>query len=109
MFLKVSKDVLVLGAHIGTMVVPIAGKVETVHAVEANPRNFDLLRQNIDLHQKFISDAPKTVRFIDDVNFTAGSKLFPKKNISFYKDKDAKVIEVEANSVDALFPGKIST
>ncbi len=30
MFLKVSKDVLVLGAHIGTMVVPIAGKVETV-------------------------------------------------------------------------------
>ena len=112
--MKVSKDVLVLGAHIGTMVVPIAGKVETVHAVEANLRNFDLLRQNIDLnqltnvqiHQKFISDAPKTVRFIDDVNFTAGSKLFPKKNISFYKDKDAKVIEVEANSVDALFPGK---
>ena len=114
MFLKVSKDVLVLGAHIDTMVVPIAGKVETVHAVEANLRNFDLLRQNIDLnqltnvqiHQKFISHAPKTLPFIDNVNFTAGSKLFPKKNISFYKDKDAKVIEVEANSVDTLFPGK---
>ena len=62
MFLKVSKDVLVLGAHIGPMVVPIAGKVETVHAVDANPRNFELFRKNtehiqftnVHIHQKFI-------------------------------------------------------
>ncbi|MGB1005825.1 MAG: FkbM family methyltransferase [Thalassobaculaceae bacterium] len=114
MFLEDSKNVLVLGAHIGTMVVPIAGKVETVDAVEANPRNFDLLRKNIDfnqltnvqIHQKFISHSKKKVRFIDDVHFTAGSKIFPKKDISFYKDKDARIIEVEADSVDALFPGK---
>ena len=115
MFLEDSKNVLILGAHIGTMVVPIAlGKVESVHAVEASPRNFDLLHKNIELnqlknvstHRKFISDARKKVRFIDDVNFTAGSKIFPRNNISFYKDKDAKVIEVEADSVDALFPGE---
>ena len=51
-------------------------------------------------------DASKTVRFIDDVNFTTCSKLFPKKNVSCYKDKGANFIEAEVNSVDALFPGK---
>jgi len=96
------------------MVVPIAQKVQNVCAVEANPRNFDLLKKNIELnqlknvtiYQKFISDSKKSIRFLDDINFTAGSKIFPKKNSSFYKDDDAQIIEMESISVDDLFSGE---
>ncbi|MBO6561037.1 MAG: FkbM family methyltransferase [Nisaea sp.] len=111
-FLQAARHVLVLGAHIGAMTVPIARRVERVTAIEANPRTFALLQRNIALNglenvvllNRAVGAGRGQIEFIDYVNFSGGSKVLPKHNLESYLDKDAQVISVECDTVDALFP-----
>lgn len=45
-----ASQVLIVGAHVGTLVVPLARKVRKVAAVEANPTTLELLRMNVALN-----------------------------------------------------------
>jgi FkbM family methyltransferase len=57
--------VLIVGAHVGSLVVPLARKVQTVTAVEANPSTFDLLRMNVSLNE---------LKNVETHNFAAGDR-----------------------------------
>jgi FkbM family methyltransferase len=56
-------DVLVIGAHIGTLVVPLARCARSVTAVEANPWTFGFLLNNVGLNR---------LRNVTCLNFAAG-------------------------------------
>lgn len=47
---EVASQVLIVGAHVGALVVPLAKRVSKVVAVEANPATLELLRMNVALN-----------------------------------------------------------
>ena len=47
---EVTSEVLFVGAHVGALAIPVAGRVRKVVAVEANPATFELLRMNVVLN-----------------------------------------------------------
>src|SRR5512139_1508203 len=50
-FVKSGDRVLVVGAHIGTLVVPLSQTCREIVAIEANPRSYALLRLNLDMNR----------------------------------------------------------
>ena len=42
-----SSRVLFVGAHVGTLLIPVSKRVAHVCGIEANPRTFELLRLNV--------------------------------------------------------------
>ncbi|HZS12311.1 MAG TPA: FkbM family methyltransferase, partial [Nitrospirales bacterium] len=78
-------DVLVVGAHVGALVVPLARACNTLVAVEANPRNFDLLRANLTLNGSLnvrtihaaANDTKASLEFLLSRANSGGSKRMP--------------------------------
>ncbi|RZJ89172.1 MAG: FkbM family methyltransferase, partial [Chryseobacterium sp.] len=50
-FIDNTSEVLIVGAHIGAFVVPLARKVRLITAIEANPASFALLNLNLHLNE----------------------------------------------------------
>ena len=44
-------NVLIVGAHIGSLLIPIAKNCNKVVGIEANPNNFNLLKTNVHLNK----------------------------------------------------------
>jgi len=49
-FIDDQSSILIVGAHIGSLAIPIANICSEVVAIEANPNNFKLLQTNIKLN-----------------------------------------------------------
>lgn len=115
LFLDAAEHALVLGAHIGAITVPIAHRVARVTAIEASPRNFRLLEENIRLNglsnvramNVAIADRAGEVDFIDDHGFTGGSKVFPRREVERYVKSDHTVLRLPCDTVDNLFPNEL--
>ena len=101
-------SVLIVGAHIGSLAIPIANICAKLVAIEANPSNFKLLEtnvklnntSNITLHNIAASNKKETIKFqLNTVN-SGGSKRVPINNHYMYTYDNPEVIDVEAYSLD---------
>ena len=101
-------NVLVVGAHIGSLVIPIAKNCNKVVAIEANPNNFNLLKtnlhlnksENVTIHNIAASSKQEIIKFQMNVVNSGGSKRLPKNNEYMYRYDNPEVIEVQAYSLD---------
>lgn len=102
-------DVLVVGAHIGAFVVPLARACRELIAVEANPRTFELLSANVGmsgcsnitlLNHAASNRAGETIQFLLSRDNSGGSKRRPISGEAFYMYDDPAVIEIEASRLD---------
>ena len=101
-------NVLVVGAHIGSLVIPIANNCNKVVAIEANPNNYDLLKtnlhlnksENVTIHNIAASSKKEIIKFQMNVVNSGGSKRLPKNNEYMYRYDNPEVIEVQAHSLD---------
>ena len=101
-------SVLIVGAHIGSLAIPIANICANLVAIEANPSNFKLLEtnvklnntSNITLHNIAASNKKETIKFqLNTVN-SGGSKRVPINNHYMYTYDNPEVIDVDAYSLD---------
>lgn len=84
-FLKKKSNCLVLGGHIGALIIPLAKLCKELTVFEANPRSFDLLSKNIQLnnianvlaYNKAVNDENKLIKFLVSKHNSGGSKRFP--------------------------------
>ena len=102
-------SVLIVGAHIGSLAIPISNICAELVAIEANPSNFKLLEtnvklnntSNITLHNIAASNKKETIKFqLNTVN-SGGSKRVPINNHYMYTYDNPEVIDVEAYSLDS--------
>jgi len=107
-FIDDQSSILIVGAHIGSLAIPIANICSEVVAIEANPNNFKLLQTNIKLndasniitHNIAASEREETIQFqLNTVN-SGGSKRVPVNNHYMYTYDNPEVIDVEAHSLD---------
>lgn len=113
-FLRPASRVLVVGAHIGTVAIPLAKACKQLIAIEANPSNFDLLKKNIVLNSiqncKAInvaaSDKEERLAFLLNRANSGGSKRVPKnKEFKYYYD-NPRQIYVNAARLDTCLDDK---
>lgn len=106
--------VLNVGAHIGTLAIPISKLCKDVVAIEANPATYDLLMINIALNSAFncqainiaASDKDENIKFLLNRANSGGSKRVPKtKEFMYYYDNPEK-ISVKAVSLDKFLEEK---
>jgi FkbM family methyltransferase len=103
-------SVLFVGSHVGTLVVPASKHCREVIAIEANPRTFQLLRENLLLNEcKNVqalniaaSDKNERIRFVLSRTNPGGSKRMPvvRDYAYFYDSPD--VVSVEAHPLDEV-------
>jgi FkbM family methyltransferase len=106
--ISTQSNVLVVGAHIGSLVIPIAKNCNKVVAIEANPNNFNLLKtnlhlnksENVTIHNIAASSKQEIIKFQMNVVNSGGSKRLPKNNEYMYRYDNPEVIEVQAHSLD---------
>lgn len=107
-YLSPQSQVLVVGAHIGSLVVPLARHSQAVVAIEANPASFELLQLNLKLNdthncQPFCVAAnhqAETLSFLVNPSNTGGSKRKPAVPDPVYYYDDPAEIRVEAVVLD---------
>jgi FkbM family methyltransferase len=101
-------SVLIVGAHIGSLAIPIAKICSELVAIESNPIKFKLLQtnlklnntSNITIHNIAASNKKETIKFqLNTVN-SGGSKRVPINNHYMYTYDNPEVIDVEAYSLD---------
>lgn len=111
LYLDHTRDLLVLGAHVGALIVPMAGMVRSIAAVEAVPDTFRLLEANLALnglgnvkaYNIAASDHAGTLEFIDDKRFSGGSKMMPMVDATRYLTETCDVITVPCDRMDTMF------
>jgi FkbM family methyltransferase len=110
-YLKRSDHTLVVGSHIGTIVVALARRCERVTAIEANPQTYKLLQcnllinecSNVDAYNFAASDKDQRIRFVLSRHNSGGSKRYPVIEHPNYFYDNPQVIEVDGFNLDRKF------
>ena len=106
--------VLIVGAHVGTLAIPISKLCKAVVTIEANPTTYELLRINIALNAASncrainiaASDKEGNIEFLLNRVNSGGSKRVPKtKNFMYYYDNPEK-ISLKSVSLDKYLEEK---
>ena len=105
--------VLIVGAHVGTLAIPISKLCNKVVAVEANPATYDLLTMNIALNSASncqaikiaASNKEENIEFLLSRANSGGSKRVPKVRWLYYYDHP-ETIAVKAVSLDEYLEEK---
>jgi len=105
-------NVLVVGAHIGTVAVSLAKKCAHLTAFEANPTTYKFLQcnlilnglKNIDAHNLAAADKSDRLRFVLSRHNSGGSKRFPVHADPMYFYDNPVVTEVDAVALDEFLP-----
>lgn len=109
-FFTPESRVLVVGAHVGTLVVPIARSCTEVVAIEPNPATFELLKMNLALNSIencralniAASDDDTPIGFLTNTHNSGGSKRVPVVRDPAYYYDDPVEISVPAARLDEL-------
>ncbi len=109
-----STRLLVVGAHIGALTIPLAKLCRSVVAVEANPHNFELLQLNVMLNGlnncklicRAASNRAESLDFLLNRVNSGGSKRNPMENWLYFFDSP-EVVKVEASRLDDLLPQEV--
>lgn len=110
-YIKPDGKVLIVGAHIGTLAIPISKLCKRVVAIEANPNTYRLLTVNIALNAASncqavniaASDKEEDIEFLLSRVNSGGSKRAPKiKDFKYYYD-NPESITIKAFNLDDYF------
>jgi FkbM family methyltransferase len=104
------KDAVVVGAHIGAFVVPMARRCQWLTAVEANPDTYRLLNltvrenklRNVFLHHGAADETDDAVEFLCGTANSGGSKRVPKTMRDDYVYDNPKQVWVPTFRLDDL-------
>lgn len=107
-------NLLVVGAHIGTLAIPLSKKCKTLTAIEANPDTYSLLIKNISLNQasncypyQFAAqDVPGEITFLLNRQNSGGSKREPIVAMDMYYYDHPKKVKVNGYRLDDQFPSE---
>lgn len=102
--------VLIVGTHVGTLAVPASKHCRNLIAIEANPRTFQLLRQNLLLNECnnvralniAANDKNEEIRFVLNRTNSGGSKRMPIVPDYAYFYDSPKIVSVEAHPLDEV-------
>jgi FkbM family methyltransferase len=111
-FLKPSSKVLLVGTHIGALLVPLAKRVESIVGVEANPRTYRMLRLNLLMNQcanvrtfnLAASDTSDSIEFVMNKANSGASKRMPLNKADIYFQDNPDVVRVPSARLDDLLP-----
>lgn len=114
MFCNEESSVLLLGAHLGGIAVPLSKMVGNLTVFEANPRTFELLSTNLKLNdcnnvEAFnlaANDVDSQLRFVLNTVNSGGSKRFPVHQDKDYFFDDPDVVMLQAVRLDDFLKGK---
>lgn len=106
-----ASNVLVVGAHIGTLAIPISRNCSYVAAIEANPKTFRLLQMNIrlnnvtncDLFNMAANDKEEILPFLLNTANSGGSKRKPLNEMYEYNYDDPEEIQLSGIALDKFF------
>ncbi|ANM31316.1 hypothetical protein ABI59_19665 [Acidobacteria bacterium Mor1] len=109
-FVTPESRVLVVGAHIGTLAIPLAGSCREVVAIEANPHTYDLLVKNIALNNAAncralhlaANDREEPVEFLLSRVNSGGSKRVPRVRKFIYYYDDPETVSVPSAPLDSV-------
>lgn len=112
--ITVNTNALVIGAHVGTLAIPIAKTCRSVTAVEANPNTFRLLEMNILLNNVqnctainlAASNNFEKIGFLVNRVNSGGSKRKPLVDNFIYTYDNPSEITVKAAPLDDVLAGK---
>jgi FkbM family methyltransferase len=107
-FCTPDSKVLIVGAHIGSLAIPISRLCKEVVAIEANPYTYSLLQKNISLNEVSncqalniaASNKNETIQFLLNRSNSGGSKRVPLNKEYMYYYDNPKEISVEAYNLD---------
>jgi FkbM family methyltransferase len=107
-FLDGEANVLVVGAHIGTIAIPLARRCKALWAIEPNPNAFELLNYNIALNRAAnvtplnfaASDRDEEIEFVANRTNSGGSKRMPKIRAPIYFRDHPQILRVPARPLD---------
>ena len=97
-----------MGAHIGTIAVPLAGHCADLVAIEPNPDTYVFLElnvrmnacANVSIHNVAANDKDEALSFVMNTHNSGGSKRMPKIRDDAYFYDDPKVITVRGVRLD---------
>ncbi len=113
-FCDAGSRVLVVGAHIGTVAIPLARSCEELVAIEANPETYEFLELNVSMNRGFnilahnvaASDRGAPVEFVMNTVNSGGSKRMPMFRDDIYFHDNPRVVAVPGMRLDDLLPGE---
>jgi len=113
-FLKKNSRCLVLGGHIGTLVIPLSKLCKEVTAFEANPLTFELLTANLRLNEiqnviafnKAVNYKKEPLKFLLSRDNTGGSKRLPINLVKGYFYDNPDEIIVDSIALDSFMKFK---
>ena len=100
--------VLIVGSHIGSLVIPISRHCNEVVAIEANPKTYELLSLNLRLndienvvsHNIAASEKTEIITFFLNTVNSGGSKRAPKQSHFMYEYDSPERVEIQAHALD---------
>ena len=112
-FVTCDDNVLVVGAHIGTVAIPVAKLCRALWAIEANPRTFQLLTYNLKLNDAgnvhalnlVAGDREEEIDFVLNRMNSGGSKRMPRIKARMYFADHPDVIRLKTCPLDAALDG----
>jgi FkbM family methyltransferase len=113
-FCRPDTRALVVGAHVGTIAIPLARICAGVIAIEANPETFELLRLNVMINgqqncrviHQAASNRREILDFVLSRANSGGSKRTPIVKDPVYFYDNPKIVPVEAAPLDELLAGE---
>ncbi|OHC69807.1 MAG: hypothetical protein A3H93_12600 [Rhodocyclales bacterium RIFCSPLOWO2_02_FULL_63_24] len=105
-------NILVVGAHIGTVAVALAKRCAHLTAIEANPANYKFLQcnlilndvKNVDVRNLAAGDKSGKIPFVFSRHNSGGSKRYPVHTNPKYFHDNPSVTEVDAVALDEFLP-----
>ena len=109
-YIRKTSNVLVVGGHVGTIVIPLAKNCQSVTAIEANPRTFRLLTLNLLINgcinvqavNVAANDKQEKLQFLLNRTNSGGSKRMPVVRDYLYFSDAPEVIEIKSGPLDEL-------
>lgn len=116
-FINADSSVLIIGTHVGSLLIPIARKVKKIVGYEANPKTFYFLKTNIILNfientvinNLAVGDSNGQIEFYANTINSGGSKIKPKKDSYLYNYDKPNIISVPMVSLDNHLNGSDTT
>jgi FkbM family methyltransferase len=110
-FLVSDSRVLIVGAHVGALAIPLSMQCNELHAIEANPDTFQLLelnkrlndRSNLILHNFAANSTNEDIHFLKNTHNSGGSKRRPAVMKHMYKYDAPEMISVTGRRLDDEF------
>ncbi|NBW03830.1 MAG: FkbM family methyltransferase, partial [Cytophagia bacterium] len=104
-------SVLIVGAHLGAIAIPVSKLVRRLELVEANPEIIKYLKcniilndiKNINLTEIAASNENEDLSFIAGEGNSGGSKIYPKIAHPHYFESKHKIVKVKAKPLDEVY------